>query len=338
VVIADHTFAYDPVHNVTERLDLLTGEFEQFAYDSAYRLVQSSRGGGGGGGSIYVYALDRMGNRVSVAGGPDAGLYAQDPVIPPGDDQVHQYTQTPRGGRLYDENGNLTRLGAGTPGERDFAYDFRNRLVSTIHGGGPAVLYLYDPFGRRVARQDDVVPAPVTSHRWNVHLGVLMEEEGPGGTDVYLHGADGIVSIDLASGLGPLYLHRDALGSVTAVTDPAAGVVERADYGDYGQPSLTDGSGTPIPAPAAGNPFHFRGLRLDADTGLYFCGGGIFLDPHAGRTTSRIPIRFPLMDPEGDPASVDAWHGNPWSPGPSLATGNGKVVRYELYDCNPNVY
>jgi len=56
------------------------------------------------------YALDGVGNRTAVTGGPDAGTYTMDPTVPdPADFQVNQYTSA--GGtsirRYYDDNGNF---------------------------------------------------------------------------------------------------------------------------------------------------------------------------------------------------------------------------------------
>lgn len=95
-----------------------------------------------------------------------------------------------------------------------------------------------------------------------------------------------------------VYFHADDLFSVTSVTDSSGGVVERADYGDYGERLLMDAAGslvtTPDPATnrissRVGNPWWFTGRELDQETGLYQYRYR-FMNPKIGRFVSRDPI------------------------------------------------
>ena len=80
------------------------------------------------------------------------------------------------------------------------------------------------------------------------------------------------------------YYHCDDLHSVMAVTDSNAAVVERYDYGDYGQP--LDGAGVPLVRSAIGSPYLFTGRRYDDETGWYYYRTR-YLDPAVGRFTTR---------------------------------------------------
>ncbi|MBL8862216.1 MAG: hypothetical protein JNK02_09400, partial [Planctomycetes bacterium] len=84
-----------------------------------------------------------MGNRTSVTGGPDAGLYTLNAAHAP----LNLYTSTPLGTSTYDANGCLA---SGKSGAQVLAYDYRERLVE-FHDVTHARLsvYGYDALGRR---------------------------------------------------------------------------------------------------------------------------------------------------------------------------------------------
>ena len=71
-----------------------------------------------------------------------------------------------------------------------------------------------------------------------------------------------------------------------AVTDACGLVVERYEYGDYGEPNFFDSSGGSIGASAIGNPYLFTGRRYDPETGWYNYGNRYF-DSTAGRFITR---------------------------------------------------
>ena len=65
------------------------------------------------------------------------------------------------------------------------------------------------------------------------------------------------------------YYHRDALGSITEVTDESGTVVERYEYDVYGAVTIYDGSWVTLTASAIGNPYLFTGRRYDPESGNY---------------------------------------------------------------------
>ena len=69
------------------------------------------------------------------------------------------------------------------------------------------------------------------------------------------------------------YLHRDALGSITEVTNSSGSLVERYEYDVYSQPEFYVGSYNAITESAIGNPYLFTGRRYDPESGNYYYRG-----------------------------------------------------------------
>ena len=96
--------------------------------------------------------------------------------------------------------------------------------------------------------------------------------------------------------------------SVVALTDPGGQVVEQVRYSNFGAPTLLDGNGQPIQGSGTGNPYAFRGMRYDRESGLYYCEQtGRPYDPQTGRFVCRGTA-------VGNPGNVYTFAGgNPWS-------------------------
>lgn len=85
------------------------------------------------------------------------------------------------------------------------------------------------------------------------------------------------------------FYHADDLFAVRALTDATGAVVERYDYGDFGEPKVLDPNGAPRAGSAVGNPHLFAGRRFDPESGFYQFRAR-YLDPLTGRYTTRDPI------------------------------------------------
>jgi RHS repeat-associated protein len=66
----------------------------------------------------------------------------------------------------------------------------------------------------------------------------------------------------------------------------AGAVVERYDYTPYGEVTIQNGAGTPLPASAVGNTYLFTGRELDAETGLLHFRARAY-SPKLGRFVQR---------------------------------------------------
>lgn len=71
-------------------------------------------------------------------------------------------------------------------------------------------------------------------------------------------------------GTNTFFYHSDDSGNVFALTDSLGVVVERYEYGDFGEPEFFDGAGASIPQSEVGNPYLFNGLRYDSESGCYW--------------------------------------------------------------------
>jgi RHS repeat-associated protein len=85
--------------------------------------------------------------------------------------------------------------------------------------------------------------------------------------------------------------HRDALGSITEVTDISGSLVERYEYNVYGTASIFDSSGTPLTASAIGNPYLFTARRYDPESGNYYYRARLY-SPTLGRFLQMDPLGY----------------------------------------------
>ena len=136
---------------------------------------------------------------------------------------------------------------------------------------------------------------------------------------------------------GERFFHSDDLYNMMAINDGGGKVLERYEYGDYGQPLSTSG---------LGNPYLFNGRRYDPETGLYYYRTR-YLDPLAGRFTTRDTIGTwgdarscgsllhdnSLMRIVSDPGSGiirpgfnNSWGGGPWEQALFMNRGSGGVL------------
>ncbi|HEU6446914.1 MAG TPA: hypothetical protein VFV23_00565, partial [Verrucomicrobiae bacterium] len=348
VVLDRRACTYDRNQNRTSRTQ--TVPFVQgqdattnvWSYDSQNHLVAGTIFRGNSVAS-KLYKLDANGNRLTVTNNGVAEDYFMDDTLPvPGDFQMNQYTTTPFGSQVYDENGNLTARGSGAA-TYQYIYDYADRLVqvTNLFSGTLLASYSYDALGRRICKTifADGLPPATTEYI----LGEPGEVCDDGDTDEiletysdaalidsYVHKLDDGLTVYRASNGGTsAYYLNDDLGSALALADDSGNILERYDYDDFGQPSFlssdgsaeVDGGGLPATESSAGNPFLFRGMEWDAKTSFYFSGNttGTFdptkwqklagyYAPETGQTISRNqPVRCP------DGSCRTAFDSNPWS-------------------------
>ncbi len=280
--IDSRAYTWDRTHNVTAHDDLLPSaqDSRTYSYDSDSRLIRSAVALVG---PTNIYTLDGVGNRVSVAGGSNAGNYTMSAAVPPEDYQMNQYTTTPFDFRTNNVNGNLVAAdGAG--GLRLFSYDYQDRLISyTNIGSGIAVTHKYDCFWRRIEK----VGNGTTNRYYYSGTQEIEEQDGTNGTvatHVWGNGIDELLTSD--RGGQRRFFHGDAQDSLRKVTDSTGAILEQYRYDDYGQPTFLNATGTVIPASQITNATLYTGRRYDAETGLYYYRTR-FLDIKAGRFITR---------------------------------------------------
>ncbi len=277
-----------------------------FGYDKLHRLTRS-RKRGSVVAADYDYVLDANGNRLQVTNNGILESYAMDATLPaPADAQMNQYTDTPFGTDGYDARGNRV-IRANSARSTFTHFDYAGRLVQVDAldpadpVGSPVTVatYSYDPLGRRIGKTvfaSGGLPPVTTTYVYDD--GKDDDCDGTPDDDVletYVNDAVSSVSV-LAGGAGGgaaaasyaatgrmlapplalvsssgdmLFTHCDDIGNVLALTDASGNVVEHYDYDDFGAPRFFNAAGVPQASSAAGNDLLFRGLRWDAETGLY---------------------------------------------------------------------
>ena len=171
------------------------------------------------------------------------------------------------------EVGTLVARGTDT-----LAYDQAHRLTRVTPTGSttPTAEYAYDGDGGRFS---STVGATTTRfvHDTNRGLPMLLDD----GQRQYVWGPGLTMAISGAAPNETVQVHhKDALGSVRAITDAAGAVVQRYATNEFGGAGLGEGTVT--------QPFGFTGQYGDADTGLQFLRARMY-DPALGRFLQRDP-------------------------------------------------
>lgn len=94
-----------------------------------------------------IYNLDLEGRRLSATGGPNPGSYEQFTTLPPGDQQMGQYSTWPRGPLEWDDNGNLISMATATS-TLSLVHNVEGQLTSASRDGVPVISFSYDSLGR----------------------------------------------------------------------------------------------------------------------------------------------------------------------------------------------
>ncbi len=89
----------------------------------------------------------------------------------------------------------------------------------------------------------------------------------------------------------PYYYHFDGLGSVIALSDGDANIVETYCYTAFGVTTIKDANGAGLSESSVGNPYMFTGRRLDNETGLYYYRARHY-DPETGRFLQTDPLGY----------------------------------------------
>lgn len=299
--LADYGYGYDNAGNRTylQRNHLVGSPADVYQYDTLYQLTQAWYGADAttpGSITAYddlqTYTLDTVGNRLEVAF--DDGSSTTTQTYGPNNsaqltDSMNQYQEVDGNSLSYDPRGNTLADGVTT---NSYGYDVLNRQIS-VDDGSTSAEYIYDAMGRRIAK---VVDGVTTYFIYDKRFRVIEERSGATVWDArYTYGGGIDEPLMLERNGNSYYLHRDALGSVTEVTDSNGALVERYEYDVYGQPLFFDGSYSAIAASAIGNPYLFTGRRYDPESGNYYYRARIY-SPALGRFLSMDPLGYEAGD------------------------------------------
>ena len=291
------TFGYDAIGKLSSRNDANQNLNETFLYDSLNRLTSATVNSGGAGVVTQSYGYDSIGNIVSRS---DMGTYSYGLT----NNKPHAITQialTGGGKRTYsyDANGNLTT---------ETQYDANNAVISSkgrtevytsfnmpqaLGAPGISLAFAYGPEHQRVKQ---IAPSATTMYLHPDNSGGLFYEKDlkADGTTEHRHfitAGGSVVAIVKQTGTVTkvAYLHRDNLGSTTAITDEAGTVLERLAYEPFGKRRYPAGNAD------ANNTI--VGINTDRgytnhehldELGLIHMNGRIY-DPSLGRFMSADP-------------------------------------------------
>lgn len=243
-VVQNLSFTYDLRGNMLSRGDINRGVSEAFLYDTLNRLTKNTVSTVSAGVVTQSYAYDSIGNITSRS---DMGSYEYGAVntrphavakITMADGGTRQYT--------YDAVGNLTQ---------EVQRDATNNIVAakgrtetwtsfnmplTLSSPASTASFLYGPDHQRIKM---IADGTTTIYLNPDNAGGLLYEKDvkSDGSIEHRHfvtGGGGVVALIKQTGTGVqtvLYMHRDHLGSTTAVTDSAGVVLERMAYEPFGK-------------------------------------------------------------------------------------------------------
>ena len=136
----------------------------------------------------------------------------------------------------------------------------------------------------------------VKSFRYNCNNKYIDEINNFNNENSRTNLASNSVSFSNSTNRKSYYFHKDSQGSVRAVTDENGDLIERVEYGIYGNPTFwdyTQDPNNPIKRNRSviGNDILFQGRRYDYETGLYYFRARYY-DPIMGRFLSVDPMGY----------------------------------------------
>ena len=264
-----------------------------YTYDDIYQVLTATAAG-----TAFDEALtyDPAGNRLSWtwAGSTDSYTTAN---------SLNQYPAVGGVDLTYDDNGNLILVDDGL-NAAEYDYDSENQLLAA-GDNLYAAEYYYDPLGQRSRKYVTGLGATDIVYCYD-GPNVIAEYAGSGIARkfVYAPGIDEPLMMIIPGETAPAeYCYvRDGLGSVVALTDADANIVETYTYTNiHGAFIVNTNPGTdydwftPDGGTASystvGNPFYFTSRAYDRESGLYYYRARYY-SPDLGRFLQPDPIGF----------------------------------------------
>jgi RHS repeat-associated protein len=279
-------FEFDEIGNLTTRSDYnqfvnLTALNETFSYDLLNRMTDSTVLAQ----STKSYGYDFLGNITSKTG---VGAYSYGSNAGP-----HAVTKTDLNGVItnyvYDANGNMVS-GNG----RTITYSSYNKPVQ-ITNATADIRFSYGADRARIIRKN------LISGKTRHYIGNLFEQETHNSITTYTHyirAGGSTVAIETSKSdhaSSTHYLHKDHLGSITAITDSQGLIVEEQSYDPHGKRRNSDWTDIAGPStPSTTTDRGFTGHEHIDEVGLVHMNGRVY-DATLGRFISADPhIQSPL--------------------------------------------
>jgi len=227
-VVDAWTYQYDAVGNRTARTDV-NGKAETFRYDAVYRLTEANYGDG----SAEKLSYDAVGNRLTLTN--EVGM-----VTTYSYDVANQLIRTGTETFAYDANGNQTTRTAPV-GTTTLTYDVNN-LPTRLSGPAGTEDNKYGPNRERMHMAGASIENGNVYPQYDLSGNPVTDSDGAFGIwthRLYVPGMDEPLAEWRRINNRITYLHRDALGSITAVSNTSGQVAYLSTYKAFGQMSRT---------------------------------------------------------------------------------------------------
>lgn len=248
----------------------------EYAYNALSQLILEQ------GEREQRYSCDSLGNRLQ----RDSFIYKVD--------DLNQLVEAEGASYTFDGNGNLATT---TVGENTWIYQWSplNQLISIKDPDQNVVSFTYDLTGRRLTKKIELKDKKAKIFRFfylgNIEIGSLDEKgvivelkvpSNPNHPEI-----SPCVAIEVRKEIYvPLY---DLQGNVTCLLDhQRRQVAESYRYSSFGEEEIINARGKIVSDSALGNPWRYRGKRVDQEIGLIWFGQRYY-DAQLGRWISPDP-------------------------------------------------
>jgi RHS repeat-associated protein len=222
------SYQYDATGNRTSKTDM-SGAIETYAYDNVYRLTKAAYGDG----TAENFTYDPAGNRLARTDqGGTTATYSYD--------VANQLLRAGSDSFTYDANGNMLTKST-SAGTTTLTYNPRN-LPTTVAAPDGTETNRYGPRGERMDMLGASIENGEVYPEYDLSGNPFLDTDGGLGVwtyRVYGPGVDEPLAEYRRINGRTTYLHHDALGSVTAVSNTAGQVAYRSTYKAFGQMSRT---------------------------------------------------------------------------------------------------
>ncbi len=193
----------------------------------------------------------------------------------------NEYTSITNSNIEYDVNGNVKIYK-----DKEFIYDYSNRLVELKKDNITIATYTYDAQNRRVSKTVDNI---TTEYIYNNNQ-VIQEYENDTLTNSYIYASYIDDPIAYTFNNETFYYIKDRQYSIQAITDSSGQIVESYSYSSFGIMTMKDQNGGIIFKSNVNNTITYTGRRYDSESGLYY---------YRNRMYSPTLARFISKDPKG---------------------------------------
>lgn len=250
------------------------GSLYNYSYDDTYQLTNTQYPDL----TNETLAYDSTGNRITFTNPSLTTDYTSN--------QLNQYSSVEGTSYTYDKKGNLTNDSTWT-----YSYDYKNRLISATNGATTAN-YKYDALGNRIEKS--IAGNGTIKYLYDNNHQVLAEYDSNNTClrrYFYGEGIDNILMMEDVVNNQYYYYHKDALGSISEITNSNGNLIEKYEYTPFGKTTIKDSNDNILTESAIGNRFGFTGRELDCETGLYHYRARVF-SPTLGRFLQTDPVGY----------------------------------------------